>query len=85
MMYGHNLESLDDPFVVAADESVIMAFRLLQPGYTLISIFPLLQYIPAWFPGAISQRMVKETKRLTDFLRSQPLQNVKKQLVSCLM
>lgn len=79
MMYGHNLESLDDPFIVAADENATMAFRLLQPGFTLISVFHFLQYIPPWSPGAIAQRMAKETKRLTDMLRLNPLESVKKQ------
>ena len=82
IMYGHDLEWLDDPFIVAAEESAIMALKLLQPGYTLINVLPFLQHIPPWFPGAVAQRMAKETKKLADMLRLSPMETVKKQLVS---
>lgn len=82
IMYGHNLESLDDPFIVAAEEQSTMAIRLVQPGYTLINILPFLGYIPWWFPGATTQKMIKKVKGLSDMLRISPMETVKRQLVS---
>ncbi|KJA22841.1 hypothetical protein HYPSUDRAFT_66808 [Hypholoma sublateritium FD-334 SS-4] len=80
IMYGHDLKSLDDPFIVAAEESAIMGLKLLQPGYTLINVLPFLRYIPPWFPGAVAQRMAKETKKMADMLRLSPMETVKNQL-----
>ena len=82
IMYGHDLESLDDPFIVTAEEMMTMGLKLIQPGYTLINILPFLRHIPSWIPGAISQRMVKEVHKMSDVLEFSPLETMRKQLVS---
>jgi hypothetical protein len=65
-MYGYDVESLDDPGVAAADESIRLAAPLLVPGASMINIFPILAFIPAWFPGASSHKAAAEVKRLTE-------------------
>lgn len=82
IMYGHNLVSLDDPIIVAAEEFNTMALTLFQPGFTLITVLPFLRHIPSWIPGAVAQKMAKQTKKLADMLRLSPLEIVRKQLVS---
>ena len=82
ILYGHNLESLNDPLIVASEKSNTIILKLLQPGYTLINTLPFLQHIPSWIPGAITQRMAKESKKMTEMLKLNPLETVKKQMVS---
>ncbi len=80
MMYGNNVES-DDSYCRAAGDTTSMAFKLVLPTYTLLNFFPALNYIPAWFPMAVSQRMIQDTKRLTAMLVAAPIDAVKNKLV----
>ena len=80
-MYGYDVESLDDFCVIAADKSVTMASQLFVPGETLINIFPILAFIPAWFPGASSHEVVAEVKRLIHDLIRFPMDWAKTRMV----
>ncbi|PPQ97018.1 hypothetical protein CVT26_001123 [Gymnopilus dilepis] len=64
-MYGYNVKSLEDPLVQAAHTSINLATTLLLQGSTLINIFPILAYLPTWFPGAGSLKMAKTVQDLT--------------------
>jgi hypothetical protein len=48
-MYGYDVESINDPCVTSADKSVTLGAPLFFPGETLINVFPILRFIPAWF------------------------------------
>ena len=80
-MYGYDVESVDEPCVINPDKSVKMAVRLMLPGATLINFFPILASIPAWFPGAISQKLAAEIKRLTDEIVRAPMDWAKMRIV----
>ena len=80
-MYGYDVKSLKDFCVTAADESVTLAAQLFVPGETLINIFPILAYIPAWVPGASSHKVAAEVKRLTDELVRFPIDWAKMRMV----
>jgi cytochrome P450 len=43
-----------------------MGVSLFVPGASLINLFPILAYIPPWFPGASSHKVAAEVRRLTD-------------------
>jgi hypothetical protein len=80
-MYGYDVESIDDPCVVAADKSVTLGAKLFAPGGTLINIFPILAFVPAWFPGASSHKLAAEVKRLTDEVIRIPMDWAKMRMV----
>jgi hypothetical protein len=80
-MYGYDVESLDDSCVAGADKKVTMTARLFMPGETLINSFPILAYIPAWFPGASSHKVAAEVKQLTDELIRFPMDWAKMRMV----
>jgi hypothetical protein len=65
-MYGYDVESVNDPCITNADKSIALGSPLLVPGASMINIFPILAFIPAWFPGASSHKVAAEVKRLTD-------------------
>ena len=81
MMYGYDVEALDDHCVITADKSVTMSVNLFVPGATLINIFPILAFIPAWFPGASSHKVAAEVKRLVGGLVRFPVDWAKTRMV----
>lgn len=80
-MYGYDVESIDDPFVTGADKSVTLGLEFLVPNASLINTFPMLAFIPAWFPGASSQKLFAEVKRLTDEVFRVPMDWAKMSMV----
>jgi len=80
-MYGYDVESINDPCIANADKSITLGVRLLLPGGTLINIFPILAYVPTWFPGASSRKLAAEVKRLTDEVIRFPMDWVKLRMV----
>lgn len=81
MMYGYEVADLDEPCVTMADEALSLGTRLVVPGANLIDIFPPLQHIPSWVPGASSRKMAAKTRRMTDEVIRFPLDYVKKSFV----
>ena len=80
IMYGNNVKR-DDSYCRAACDTAAMAFKLMLPTFTLLNFFPALSHIPAWFPMAVAQRMIQDTKRLTAMLVATPIDVVKNKLV----
>jgi len=80
-MYGYDVESIDDPCIINADKSGTLGTQLFLPGATLINIFPILAFVPAWFPGASSHKLIAEVKRLTDEVLRSPMDWVKMRVV----
>ena len=80
-MYGYDVESTDDPCITNAEKSVALGIQLLLPGASLINIFPILAFIPAWFPGASSHKLAAEVKRLTDEVIRFPMEWAKMRMV----
>ena len=68
-MYGYDVESIDDPCVTNAEKSAMLGIELFVPGGTLINIFPILAFVPAWFPGASSHKLAAKVKQLTEEVR----------------
>ncbi|KJA16392.1 hypothetical protein HYPSUDRAFT_71398 [Hypholoma sublateritium FD-334 SS-4] len=79
-MYGYDVQGVDDPCVEAADESAFLAVRLLLPGGSILSVFPILRHIPAWFPGAVSRRIAEKARDLTQITMQVPMENLKKRM-----
>ncbi|CAA7263089.1 unnamed protein product [Cyclocybe aegerita] len=80
MMYGYEVESLDDPAVKAANKSIEVGSPLTIPGGTLINVFPFLRHIPGWVPGAVSQRQVALGAFMTREMQRIPLEDLKKRM-----
>ncbi|KDR82227.1 hypothetical protein GALMADRAFT_59888 [Galerina marginata CBS 339.88] len=80
LMYGYEVKTFEDPCVVAADRSITLGAHLLLPGSSLINVFPVLAYIPKWFPGATSQKIAAEVKKLTDEMERIPMEFARKRV-----
>jgi hypothetical protein len=80
-MYGYDVESIHDPCIEAAEKSTHMAVNLLLPGNSMINIFPVLGYIPAWFPGASSHKLAAKVKSLVTQMDEMTTEFVRKRMV----
>ncbi|PPQ79984.1 hypothetical protein CVT25_003043 [Psilocybe cyanescens] len=77
MMYGLEVKSIEDPCIAIADEAIKLGSDLLAPGGSLINIFPFLQHVPAWFPGATSRKQADIVRSLTEEMMRIPMDQVK--------
>ncbi|EKM49142.1 uncharacterized protein PHACADRAFT_60089, partial [Phanerochaete carnosa HHB-10118-sp] len=56
IIYGVEVESENDPNIALVEEGVRILSVLSNAGAYLVDAFPILQYVPAWFPGAQFKR-----------------------------
>ncbi|GJE99702.1 cytochrome P450 [Phanerochaete sordida] len=54
--YGLKTGSHDDPLIETVEHGLEATLAAMIPGRFLVDAFPILKYIPAWFPGADFQR-----------------------------
>ncbi|PFH49401.1 hypothetical protein AMATHDRAFT_147734 [Amanita thiersii Skay4041] len=68
LAYGWTVNEVNDPFVTIVEEAFALQAIVTKPGQWLVDAFPLLRFVPAWFPGANFQRKAKEFKsRMTHY------------------
>ncbi|KAJ1307049.1 hypothetical protein OPQ81_008028 [Rhizoctonia solani] len=56
MVYGYKVDSPDDRLVQAMEQVMAIFSDIVAPGRWMIEVFPLLRYLPKWFPGAMFHR-----------------------------
>ena len=62
----------DDEFVRIAEEAQLAMVSAARPGAYLVDIFPILKYVPEWFPGAHFKRVAREGYELAQELQEKP-------------
>ncbi|KAI0634616.1 cytochrome P450 [Trametes polyzona] len=58
--YGIEVDGADNKYVRIAEEALEVFSAALFPGRYTVEAFPLLRYLPSWFPGAAFKRQAKE-------------------------
>lgn len=81
VIYGHDVLPQNDYFVDLADRAVHHLSAAYSTGAFLLDVFPILRYIPTWFPGAAFKRFALEGKVMAWEVRDVPSGNVRKQMV----
>ncbi|KAF8908536.1 cytochrome P450 [Gymnopilus junonius] len=79
-MYGYEVESFQDPCIVAAEESIAVGSDLLLPGRSWINTFPILRHVPPWFPGATTRRIAEQARQINKRVRDIPFEFVQKKV-----
>ncbi|KIJ57253.1 hypothetical protein M422DRAFT_149956 [Sphaerobolus stellatus SS14] len=70
--YGYTVQSGHDPIVELAEETMAKLTEGFQPKY-LVNVFPIMKYIPTWFPGAGWKRFAQyECRPLSHRLVNEP-------------
>lgn len=84
VVYGYEAASNDDKFLTLAEECVdLLANRIASGGGIWpVDIFPVLQYLPSWFPGAAFKRNASLWKAKMEESVDKPYEYVKTTMVS---
>lgn len=80
-MYGHDISPQNDYFVDLAERSIRRLSNGIFPGASLFYAFPILRFLPAWFPGAEFKRYGLEGRKVALESRDIPMEAVKRKMV----
>ncbi|KAI0072612.1 cytochrome P450 [Panus rudis PR-1116 ss-1] len=80
MTYGYSVGEDTDHFVEHVEKTVDEFTHSTAPGAFLVDVLPVLRYLPAWFPGAGFQKIVKAWRKDIMEMADHPFELVKKQL-----
>ncbi|KAG8693797.1 hypothetical protein FRC09_010292 [Ceratobasidium sp. 395] len=82
MVYGYKVDSSDDRFVQAAEEVMAVFSDVLSPGRWMVEVFPLLRYVPAWFPFMIVKQRLPGWQKSIDAYENETFDFVLDQLAA---
>ena len=79
--YGIDVQEFDDPHIFLIEESLNGIIEASIPGAFLVDFFPILKYVPSWFPGAGFQKKAAHWSQINAAMTQRPYEYVKDQLV----
>ena len=79
--YGIAVQESDDPYILNAEAAMNGAAQAGIPGAFWVEYFPILKYVPSWFPGAGFQKTAARVKEATHMMADKPFRYVEEQLV----
>ena len=79
--YGIDVQDNDDPYISLAEEALHGLNQAATPGAFWVDLFPILKYVPSWFPGAGFQRKAAYWREVNATMVEKPFRYVKEQLV----
>jgi hypothetical protein len=87
VVYGYEAAPYQDKFLVLAEECVKILSKDIASGGGIwpVDLFPFLQYLPIWFPGAGFRRKAMKWKAKMEEFAEKPYEYVKKNIVSSLV
>ncbi|KAF4596650.1 hypothetical protein EYR38_008037 [Pleurotus pulmonarius] len=78
--YGHQILSDDDEYVGLANAVQESASEVGALGRTPVDLFPILQYLPSWFPGTHYASMARKWRADTEKVHTVPFNSVLHQM-----
>ncbi|KAI0705586.1 CyP450 monooxygenase [Earliella scabrosa] len=72
--YGHDVHDPDNECLALAEAGNDIFLEAFVPGRYLVESFPILKYIPAWFPGAGFRKQAAAWRETYVQVRSKPFQ-----------
>ena len=81
ILYGIAVQESDDPYISIAEEAINGASEAGIPGAFWVDLFPILKYVPSWFPGAGFQKKAARVREATEIMAEKPFRYVQEQLV----
>jgi hypothetical protein len=82
--YGIEIQDHNDPYIEQIETVMKGVGEASIPGKFLVEMFPIMKYIPSWFPGAGWKRKAAFYKRLNERVSREPYEIVKENLVKAL-
>jgi len=81
VLYGISVGESDDPYISRAEVALEGFAAAGVPGSFMVDFFPVLKYLPSWFPGAGFQRKAKMWRELNDAVAEIPFKRIEDELV----
>ena len=81
IVYGIEVQESGDQYISLAEEVVSGSKEAAIPGAFWVDLFPILEYVPSWFPGAGFQKKAAYWRNLNKILVEKPFRYVQEQLV----
>jgi hypothetical protein len=78
--YGMTVKPSEDPYVKLAEDMVRDIFVALGERH-FVDLFPVLKYVPKWFPGAGFQRFAVESRKLVERVLEEPVRLTERDMV----
>lgn len=79
--YGISVQESDDPYTSIAEKVLNGVGEAGIPGAFWVDYFPILKYVPSWFPGAGFERKEARVREATNTMAEKPFRHVQEQLV----
>ena len=79
--YGIAVQKTDDPYISIVEEVMNGIAEAGIPGAFWVDLFPILKYVPSWFPGAGFQRKAARWREAINTMAEKPFRHVQEQLV----
>ncbi|EJD43158.1 cytochrome P450 [Auricularia subglabra TFB-10046 SS5] len=81
VVYGmEDTKMKDDPWIQLGVDTLEMASEAFSSGFHIVDIFPVLKYVPTWFPGAAYKRKALHAREFTLRARDEPVAWVRAQI-----
>jgi hypothetical protein len=81
IVYGITVQESDDPYISIAEEALKGVAEAGTPGAFWVDTFPILKYVPSWFPGAGFQKKAARWRECINTMAENPFRHVQEQLV----
>ena len=82
VVYGFDAAEENDSVLELVNVALEGVSIGLAPGKFMAAFFPILRYIPTWFPGAHSQRLFRKWQDASAELTNAPFVRMKEEMVS---
>ena len=69
------------PYISIAEEALNGLTEAGVTGAFWVNLFPILKYVPSWFPGASFQKKAARWRDVTNMIAEKPFRHVHEQLV----
>ena len=79
--YGIKVQESGDRYISIAEEVLDKGNEATIPGAFWVDFFPILAYVPSWFPGAGFQKKAAYCRNLNKIMIETPFRFVQEQLV----
>ena len=79
--YGIKVQESGDRYILLVKEVIDGGNEAAVPGAFWVDFFPILAYVPSWFPGAGFQKKAAHWRKLNTITIEKPFRYVQEQLV----
>ena len=79
--YGIDVQDSDDPYISIAEKVLNGSAEAGVTGAFWVDLFPILKYVPSWFPGGGFQKKAAFVREGANTMAEKPFRYVKEQLV----